>query len=124
MNKPKISIQVKVRQKLDRSRWKDMPVIATALLEDDGRSIDKYSRFIMNAHDGVEARWNVTGNLQGHYVRRNGYYTFWQIKIDGESVGPPMMRSQADAWLKSLREWASAGKFDKNTIIKIIPVEV
>jgi len=126
MNEPKVSIQVKVRQKNDYSEWDDIPVLASALIEDSDKSGDGYAKFILETSGGVEARWNKVGDSKGHHVRKEGYYPFWQIQIDSQTIGPPMMKSLAEEWLESLQRWIKADKLRKNTrsTIKIVPTEV
>ena len=126
MNEQKVSINVRVRQKNDYSEWNDIPISASALIEDSKKSGDGYAKFILETSGGIEARWNKVGDSKGHYVRKEGYYPFWQIQIDNQTIGPPMMKSLAEEWLKSLRQWVKADRLQKSarSTIKIVPTEM
>jgi len=124
------SVEVRIWEAGNYADWEDVPITASALIEDTVFAAEGYAKAILKTEQCagkrvLEARWNWTGYPKGHYVRAEGVYPLWQINIDGELVGPPMAQVTANAWAVSLGKWAvdKSCQFNPETI-KVIPAEV
>jgi len=111
----KTTIEVRFRKYGCSDRWADIPAsYTTELAVEDKDDIPRATvEHLVDLHRDLrtsnvlvkEFRWNTLGSLQGHYYSPDAKAVqMFQVRVDGDFVGRPMVKSSAMKVLADLIE--------------------